>query len=48
MTFLFSTHTLNLVFLLKSFRGAPPLKGQVRGGPVSTAPPDLRLTVKYR
>ena len=45
MTLLFSTHTLNLVFLPKSFRGAPPppLKGQ-EGGRTHMPPTDLRLS----
>ena len=39
MTLLYSTHTLNLIFLSKSFRGAgpPPLK-RPRGGPYTQAP----------
>ena len=43
MTLLISSHTLNLVFLPKSFRGgvpvAPPVK-RPRGGSVPTGPPD--------
>ena len=47
MILFFSTHTLNLVFLPKSFRGGgvrphPHLKGQ-EGGPVPTCPTDPRL-----
>ena len=45
MTLLFSTLTLNLVFLPKSFRGGGgyPLK-RPKGGPVPTGfPPDPRL-----
>ena len=45
MTLLSSTHTINLVFLPKSFRGGwPPLKMQ-EGGPYPQAPPDPRLTI---
>ena len=44
MTLLFITHTLNLVFLPKSFRGGgtAPLKGQ-EGGPYLQSPPNPRL-----
>ena len=51
MALLFGTHTLNIVFLPKSFSGGPvsSLKGQGEGGGgVPTGPPDPHLEEEAR